>query len=199
VDVSYGRALRADIEGLRQTLVIAVRAEEMTQQSTGPTAGVLGARVGLRADDPTSSLSITSVEVYFGGRTMRQRGPGAGAEAGFDLLFGWGGIGTDTRASFGLRAPLELVAQGAGTRFTLFAAPAMAFGHLRFRACEDRGPDDNCGDLGVQLALGRGRFVAAGGASLTVLAANLSIAGGVQRLFAVGETERIWVGAAWTR
>ena len=197
-DLSYGRALRAGAGGLRQTLVLAVRGEELTMQATGPTAGVLGARVGLRADDPASSLSITSAEVYFGGRTMNHGASAAGVEGGFDVLFGWGGIGTDTRASFGMRVPVELVARARATRFTLFAAPAVAWGHLRFRACENRGPGDNCGDLGVQLALGRGRVVAAGGASLTLLPARLSLAGGIQRLFARGETERAWLGGSWT-
>lgn len=198
VDVAYGRALRAGAGGLRPTMVLALRGEELTRQTTGPTAGLLGARIGLRADEPTSSLPVTSAEVYFGGRTMHHTASATGVEGGFDVVFGWGGFGADTRASFGMRAPVEFVAQGMGSRFTVFAAPTMAWGHIRMRGCEDRGPGDNCGDLGVQIAFGRTRFAAAGGASLTLLPADLSVSAGIQRLFAVGETERVWLGGSWT-
>ena len=198
VALSYGRAIRAGIGGLRPTIVVALRDEELTRQATGPTAGVFGVRLGLRADDKAPSIPITSAEVYIGGRTMNHASSAVGVEGGFDMVFGWGGFDEDTRASIGMRAPVELVAQNARTRFTIFAAPAMAWGHIRMRGCDDLGPDDNCGDLGIQLAFGRTRFVAGGGASLTMLPARISLAAGLQKLFATGETERAWVGMSWT-
>lgn len=198
IALSYGRAIRAGIGGLRPTVVVALRSEELTRQSTGPTAGVFGVRLGIRADDKAPSIPITSAEVYLGGRTMNHALSAAGVEGGFDVVFGWGGFDEDTRASIGMRAPVEFVAQTPRTRFTIFAAPAMAWGNVRMRACDDLGPGDNCGDLGIQLAFGRTRFVAGGGASLTMLPSRISLAVGVQRLFATGETERAWMGMSWT-
>ena len=116
----------------------------------------------------------------------------------FDLVVGWGNLAVDTRASVGFRIPIEWVGESRHGRITVFAAPSVAWGHIRVRPCEDRGPGDNCGDLGMQVAPGRTRFLLAGGTSVTVLPARLSVVAGVQRLFAKEEESRIWIGTAWT-
>ena len=198
-EIAYGRAFRATAGGLRQTVVIHTRSEQRGPRSSDESSGVGGIRLGLRADERTGRPLVSSAEVYMGGRAIAVEGVPASPAAGIDFVAGWGGFGEDTRASFATRIPIERVFQSASARFTIFAVPAFGWGNLRFRACEDRGPGDNCGDLGIQLAFGRTRFVLGGGASLTLLPSRLSISAGVQRLFAVGETERAWLGAAWTR
>jgi hypothetical protein len=50
----------------------------------------------------------------------------------------------------------------------------------------------------MQAVVGRTRFLIAGGASLSVLPARLSVVAGVQRLFAKQEETRVWIGTAWT-
>lgn len=198
-ELAYGRAMRATWGGLRQTAVLHVRSEQRGPRSSDESSGVGGIRIGIRADERSGRPLVSSAELYMGGRAITVEGVPSSPAAGIDFVAGWGGFGEDTRASFALRIPIEQVFQGAGSRLTIFAVPAMGWGNLRFRACEDNGPGDNCGDLGIQLAFGRTRFVAAGGASVTVYPSRLSIAAGLQRLFAVGETARVWVGGSWTR
>jgi hypothetical protein len=113
-----------------------------------------------------------------------------------DAVVGWGGFGGDTRASFALRFPVEIAAASHGARFSVFAAPTMAWGYIRMRPCEDLGPDDNCGDLHVQLAWGQTRYIVSGGLSAAVERIGLAASVGVQRLVAPGEVARLWIGVS---
>lgn len=211
-EISYGRAARPTARAAEaSTLVIGVRTEQQSRQrvpiegltnvdttARQLTATVAGFRIGLRADERLRSTPIGSIEGYIGGRSLAYtRNPNV-PDFGIEIAAGLSNFVEDLRGQLGLRFPLELVRETRHRRYTLFAAPTMAWGAIRLRACEDRGPDDNCGDLGVQLAFGRTRFFAAGGASVSVLPSRVSLSGGVQRMFAAGESARLWAGAAWT-
>ena len=202
LEAIYGRAVTGDrIGGVQPTVVLGLRYEEQTRDSAGHVnrgAGVTGARIGLRAGDRADNQPLSALELYIGGRNMAFLDKPYLPDVGIDFVVGWGNLGVDTRASMGFRVPIELVGENKYGRFTLFAAPSMAWGHIRVRSCEDRGPGDNCGDLGMQAVFGRTRFLLAGGTSLTVLPTRLSIVAGVQRLYAKGEESRIWIGTAWT-
>jgi hypothetical protein len=84
-------------------------------------------------------------------------------------------------------------------RVGLLLAPTMAWGRLLFRTCEDRGPGDNCGDLGLQLDLGRTRYLLAGGVGLHAPRHALTLSIGAQRLFAQGQPVRASVAVALGR
>jgi hypothetical protein len=212
-EISYGRAARPTaFAGEASTLVIGVRAEQQSRERiqieglTDPdtstrrplTAGVAGFRVGLRADERLRSSPIGSIEGYVGGRTLAYTRNSNVPDFGFELVAGLSNFVEDLRGQLGFRFPLELVRETRHRRYTLFAVPTMAWGHIRMRGCEDMGPGDNCGDLGIQLAFGRTRFFAAGGASISVLPSRVSLSGGVQRMLAAGESARLWAGTSWT-
>ena len=61
--------------------------------------------------------------------------------------------------------------------------PAVAWGQLRFRTCEDRGSGDGCSPHGVQFAMGRTRFVLGTGVTFSTRA-GLSLTAGAQHMFA---------------
>lgn len=201
-EASYGRALVGNrAGGVQPTVVLGVRGESQNRDSTGRYnrgSGVAGARVGIRAGERAEAQPISAFELYFGGHSMAYLDVPHWPDAGFELVVGWGNLGVDRRASLGFRVPVEMVGESRYGRFTIFAAPSIAWGHIRGRPCEDNGPGDNCGDLGVQLAVGTTRYLLAGGTSLTLLPARLSMVAGVQRLFAKGEETRAWVGTTWT-
>jgi len=155
-------------------------------------------RVGVRAGERAEAQPLSALELYIGVRTMAFLDEPSLPDVGIDLVAGWGNLGVDTRASLGFRVPIEMVRETKHGRLTVFAAPTMAWGHIRVRPCDDDGPGDNCSDLGVQAVFGRTRFLMAGGASLSVLPARLSVVAGVQRLFAKQEETRVWIGTAWT-
>lgn len=212
-EIAYGRAARpTGFAGEGSTLVIGVRSE---QQSRTPieidgltrtdsasrrnlTAGVAGFRIALRADERMRSSPIGAIEGYVGGRTLAYTRNSSVPDFGFEVVAGLSNFVEDLRGQLGFRFPLELVRETPRRRYTLFAVPTMAWGAIRLRGCEDTGPGDNCGDLGIQLAFGRTRFLAAGGASVSVLPSRVSLSGGVQRMLAAGESPRLWAGAAWT-
>lgn len=212
-EIAYGRAARpTTFAAEASTLVIGVRAEQQSRQRieieglTDPdtstsrqlTAGVAGFRVGLRADERMRSSPIGSIEGYIGGRSLAYTRNSNVPDFGIELVAGLSNFVEDLRGQLGFRFPLELVRETSRRRYTLFAVPTMAWGAIRLRGCEDTGPGDNCGDLGIQLAFGRTRFLAAGGASVSVLPSRVSLSGGVQRMLAAGESPRLWAGAAWT-
>ena len=212
-EIAYGRAARpTGFAGEATTLVIGVRAEQqsrtpieiegLTRTDTASrrnlTAGVAGFRVGLRADERIRTSPIGSIEGYIGGRTLAYTRNSNVPDFGFELVAGLSNFVEDLRGQLGFRFPLELVRETPHRRYTLFAVPTMAWGAIRIRGCEDNGPGDNCGDLGLQLVFGRTRFLAAGGASVSVLPSRVSLSGGVQRMLAAGESPRLWAGAAWT-
>ena len=202
VEVAYGRAFTGNrIGGVQPTVVFGLRGESQHRDSAGRYvrgATVYGLRAGVRANERTSVQPLSAVELFAGVRSMAFLDKPYFPDVGLDVVAGWGNLGVDRRASLGLRVPIEMVAESRHGRVTLFAAPTMAWGQLRVRSCEDRGPGDNCGDLGLQAAVGRTRFLLAGGASVSVLPARLSVVGGVQRLFARDEETRGWIGSAWT-
>jgi hypothetical protein len=198
----YGRAVTGDrVGGVQPSVVLGIRTETQSRDSAGnfqPGAGIAGARVGLRAGERAGNQPLSALELYFGARNMGFLDRKYVPDVGIDFVVGWGNLGIDNRASMGFRIPIEIVSENRYGRFTVFAAPTMAWGHIRVRSCEDRGPGDNCGELGMQAVFGRTRFLLAGGTSLTVLPARLSVVAGVQRLFAKEEESRIWIGTAWT-
>lgn len=212
-EIAYGRASGlTTFAGEASTLVIGVRAEEQSKASlrierlTGTdtvsardlTAGVAGFRIGLRADERLRSTPIGSIEGYIGGRTLAYTRNSNVPDFGLEVVAGLSNFVEDLRGQLGFRFPLELVRETRHRRYTLFAVPTMAWGAIRLRGCEDTGPGDNCGDLGIQLVFGRTRFLAAGGASISVLPSRVSLSGGVQRMFAAGESARLWAGTSWT-
>lgn len=201
-EATYGRAFTGgQIGGVQPMVVLGIRGEQQKRDSDGNYEGgpnaVGGGRVGIRAGERAEEQPISAIELYVGVRNITIRKPSL-PDVGIDLVAGWGNIGVDTRGSIGLRVPIEMVSETKHGRLTVFAAPTIAWGHIRVRPCEDRGPDDNCGDLGIQAVLGRRRFLIAGGASLSVLPARLSVVAGVQRLFARQEETRVWIGTVWT-
>lgn len=202
-EIDYGRVMPGDlIGGDHQVVVLGVRSESQATDRDGVRvrgSGVVGARLGLRAGDRGDAQAISAWEVYFGGRNLITSAKPEWLDAGLEVAVGWGNLGLGQRASLGFRAPIELVHEVRQARATVFLVPGMAWGHIRTRSCEDNGPGDNCGDLGVQLAAGRTRFLLGGGAGVTLLPSRLSIVAGVQRLFAVGEETRLWMGVAWTQ
>lgn len=202
IEASYGRAFTGGhIGGVQPTVVLGLRGESQSRDSAGNYqrgATVVGMRVGVRAGERAEAQPISALELYFGARSMSFLDKPYLPDIGIDLVAGWGNLGVDTRASLGFRVPIEMIGESRYGRVTLFAAPSVAWGHIRVRSCEDRGPGDNCGDLGMQAVLGRTRFLLAGGASLSVLPARLSITAGVQRLYARDEESRVWIGTSWT-
>ena len=201
-EATYGRAFTGDqIGGVQPTVVLAIRGENQSVDSAGRYergATVVGVRVGVRVGERAEAQPLSALELYIGVRTMAFLDEPSLPDVGIDLVAGWGNLGADTRASLGFRVPIEMVRETKHGRLTVFAAPTMAWGHIRVRPCDDDGPGDNCGDLGVQAVFGRTRFLMAGGASLSVLPARLSVVAGVQRLFAKQEETRVWIGTAWT-
>lgn len=202
-EVEYGRVMPGGrIGGDGEMVVLGVRSESQASDRSGVRmrgSGVVGGRLGLRAGERGDAQAISAWEIYFGGRNLIVPGKPGWIDAGLEVAVGWGNLGFGKRASLGFRVPIEMVHESRQARTTVFLVPGMAWGHIRTRSCEDYGPGDNCGDLGVQLAAGRTRFLLGGGAGITIRPSRLSIVGGVQRLFAVGEDTRLWLGMAWTQ
>jgi hypothetical protein len=202
LEVNYGRAFNGDhAGGVQPTIVFGLRSESQSRDSAGNKLGgaeVAGIRLGVRAGEHAEEQPISSLELYLGARSMAFLDKPYLPDFGVDVVAGWGNFGVDTRASLGVRVPIEVVGQSSWGRLTVFAAPTMAWGQIGMRACEDRGPGDNCGDLGIQAVFGRTRFLLAGGASLSVIPARLSVSAGVQRLYASHEEQRVWFGTSWT-
>lgn len=197
-DVAYGRAVRGSYGSRHETVVLGVRHESIERDSagTGASAGYGGVRVGFRAGDAAGTTPISALELYAGGRSQLLRGATVRPDAGLDAVVGWGGFGGNTRASVALRVPVELATSAGGARLSLFAAPTMAWGYIRMRSCEDLGPDDNCGDLHLQLAWGQTRYIFSGGATAAIEKIGLAGSIGVQRLIAPGEAARLWLGVS---
>ena len=197
-DVAWGRAVRGSYGSRHETFVLGVRGETIERDSAGTRASAAygGARVGFRAVDADGRGALSALELYGGGRTQILPHATVRPDAGVDAVIGWGGFGGNTRASFAVRFPVEIAGGSRGARFSVFAAPTMAWGYIRMRPCEDLGPDDNCGDLHLQLAWGQTRYILSGGASAAVERIGLAASVGVQRLVAPGEAARLWVGVS---
>lgn len=197
-DLAWGRAARGSYGSRHETVVFGLRGETIERDSAGTraSAGYVGARIGLRAADPGGLGQLSALEFYGGGRSQVLPHAAVRPDAGVDAVLGWGGFGGDTRASFALRFPVEIAGGSRGARISVFAAPTMAWGYIRMRSCEDLGPDDNCGDLHVQLAWGQTRYILSGGVSAAVERIGLAASAGVQRLVAPGEVARFWLGVS---
>lgn len=197
----YGRAFKGDrIGGVQPTVVLGLRGETPPRDSAGNPqrgAGVAGVRVGIRAGERAEAQPVSALEFHLGVRSMSFLGRAYGPDIGFDVVLGWGNLGVDRRASLGIRMPVEMVVENRHGRITVFGAPAFAWGHLSNRACVET-RHDPCGTFERELLFGRARFLLAGGTSVTVLPARLSLVAGVQRLFAKEEETRLWIGTAWT-
>ena len=197
-DLAWGRAVRGSYGSRHETIVLGLRGETIERDSAGThaSAGYGGVRLALRAADPSGLGQLSALELYAGGRSQVLPNADVRPDAGVDAVVGWGGFGGDTRASFALRFPVEIAGGSRGTRFSVFAAPTMAWGYIRMRPCEDLGPGDNCGDLHVQLAWGQTRYIVSGGVSAAVERIGLAASMGVQRLVAPGEVARLWLGVS---
>lgn len=198
LDLAWGRAARGSYGSRHETIVLGLRGETIERDSARKRASAAygGVRVGLRAADPSGLGQLSALELYGGGRSQVLPHATVSPDAGVDAAVGWGGFGGDTRASFALRFPVEIAGRSRGARFSVFAAPTMAWGHIRMRPCEDLGPDDNCGDLHVQLAWGRTRYIVSGGVAAALERIGLAASIGVQRLVAPGEVARFWLGVS---
>ena len=197
-DLGWGRAVRATYGSRHETVVLGLRRETIERDSAGTraSAGYGGVRVGFRATDAAGSTPISALELYAGGRSQVLPHATVRPDAGIDAMVGWGGFGGNTRASVALRFPIEIAAGSRGARFSVFAAPTMAWGYIRMRPCEDLGPDDNCGDLHLQLAWGQTRYILSGGIAAAAERIGLAASVGVQRLVAPGEVARLWLGVS---
>ena len=197
-DLAWGRAVRGPNGNRHETAVLGLRREWVERDSAGTraSAGYGGVRVGVRAGDAGTTTSISALELYGGIRSQVLPHAAVRPDGGIDAVVGWGGFGENTRASVALRLPVELGMGSRGTRISLFAAPTMAWGYIRMRSCEDLGPDDNCGDLHLQLAWGQTRYIFSGGISAAVERIGVAASAGVQRLVAPGEVARLWIGVS---
>lgn len=199
-DLTFGQAVRGSFGSRHGTAVIGLRMEGIERDSagTGASAGYLGARVGFRAGDAATTNQISAIELYAGGRTQVLGERAVRPDVGLDFVAGWGGFGGNTRASLGVRLPVEIARRIGGARLSVFAAPTMSWGYIRVRSCEDTGPDDNCGDLNLQVAFGQTRYILSGGVSAAAERVGLAVSAGVQRLVAPGEVARFWIGTSWS-
>lgn len=147
-------------------------------------------------DGPMLSMGALRVGGWWATRHgldgSRQRG-------GAELVAGVGRDGDHSSTTLGLRFPVELAASGRYGSLALTVTPAMGWGRLDLRECEDRGPGDNCGDLQVRLALGRTRYLLGAGVAAELRQSGLAMTAGVQRLFARGQPVRLAVGLMWRR
>ena len=178
-EVQYSRTSTAD---MRSMLVIGARSDQVALDTLGWNASVFGVRAGFaRGGAGDGKTRLSALEAYFGGRTMGHL-EGARANVGAEIVAGWSRTDSIGRGSLAFRFPVEFI-RGRGQSSVAFSVvPAIAWGQLRFRSCEDRGPGDNCGSLGVQLAAGRTRFVLGSAVTLSSRA-GLSLTAGAQHLF----------------
>lgn len=83
-------------------------------------------------------------------------------------------------STLAFRFPVEFISGRGPASLAFSIVAAVAWGQMRFRSCEDRGPGDNCGSLGVQFAAGRTRFVVGTGVTVSTRA-GLSLTAGAQQ------------------
>ncbi len=162
-------------------------------------AGSAGVLLGFRMpDDLNARPTLSMVELQTGvvGR-LHPLNPVV-HNAGLELAAGWGNLERDLTGTLGLRLPLEHVYRSERLRVSLSAVPTMAWGHIRFRGCENLRSGDNCGDLGIQLEFGRTRFLMAGGVGIGLEPAGITLSVGMQRLMAAGQDPRMVAGLAWS-
>lgn len=181
LEAQYSRTSTA---GAPSMLVLGLRSDGVSRDSSGWNASVFGIRTGLaQKAKGTGDVALSAIEVYFGGRTLGHLEGHGRPNVGIEAVAGWSGMETKTRASFALRMPVEMISATGRARLAFAIVPAMAWGQLRFRSCEDRGSGDGCSPLGVQFAMGRTRFVLGTGVTLST-GRGLSVTAGAQHMFA---------------
>ena len=179
-EIQYNRTSTADMQSM---VVVGVRSDDVTLDSLGWNASVFGVRAGLaRSGTANDDIRVSAMELYLGVRSLGHM-EGARANLGAEIVAGWGRLESNSRASLAFRFPMELV-QGRGPVSATFSlVPAIAWGRLRFRSCQDRGPGDGCNQNGFQFVMGRTRFVLGTGVTLA-LGPGVSLTAGAQHMFA---------------
>lgn len=191
-EVQYNRT---STTGMPSMLVLGVRSDDVTLDSLGWNASVLGLRTGFaRTGAGDDDIRLSALELYFGGRTMGHL-EGGRANAGAEIVAGWSRLQSNTRASLAFRFPVEFIRERGPGSVAFSLVPAVAWGQIRFRPCEDRGPGDGCNQSGFQLAMGRTRFVLGTGITLSTRA-GFSITAGAQHLFAREQQPRLALALA---
>lgn len=179
-EIQYNRTATA---GMPSMIVLGVRSDDVTLDSLNWNASVFGLRTGLtRGGAGDDDLRVSALELYFGGRTLGHM-EGGRANAGAEIVAGWSRMESNTRASLAFRFPVEFISRRGPASVAFSIVPAVAWGQLRFRSCEDRGPGDNCNQQGFQFVVGRTRFVLGTGVTFSTKA-GVSLTVGAQQLFA---------------
>lgn len=179
--------------GVPTMFVLGLRSDDVSVDSSGWNSTVMGVRTGVASNAAGDGVTVSAVEVYFGGRTLGHM-EGSGPNVGAEIVAGWSGV-AKTRASLAFRFPIEFI-RGRGPVSASFSlVPAIAWGHLRLRSCEDRGSGDGCSPQGVQGAMGRTRFVLGTGVTLRA-APGMAFTLGAQQLFARDQQPRFALALA---
>jgi hypothetical protein len=179
-------------------LIVGMRSDHPSSDTNVRGLGVVGVRLGFAPEQQRQGGRLpAAVELQVGTRIPRLALDSRTPDVGIDLVAGWSGLDDHVRGTLGVRIPVEYGWDLGSNRVLLSGTPTVAWGHVRFRECENLGYGDNCGDLGVQLEFGRTRFLLAGGATLDLAAAGLSLSLGTQHLLAVGHTPRFALALAW--
>ncbi|HEU0015671.1 MAG TPA: hypothetical protein VFQ45_18485 [Longimicrobium sp.] len=177
-------------------LVAGFRVEDADRDTLGTSAAVAGARIAAR--EAADGWAVSALEFSVGGRSVVDHGRPLMPVLGMDLVVGWGSLEEEPKGHLGLRFPAEWVRRAGPGWMALTLMPTMAWGHVHFRGCTDRGSGDNCGDLGVQLEFGRTRFLLAGGATVGLEPSRVTLSLAAQELFAAGQDPRVSLGLSWT-
>lgn len=200
---------RATGDPRRAQLVFGVRSERYARDTTATTSTVIGFRIGVVGSGAAGSdtagsgasggrLRISSLELSGGRRLLRHRTGVSLPSVGADLVAGLGWMQSNAKGSLGLRFPVEFIIRRPVGAVAFSVVPGLGWGNVRLRSCEDFGPGDNCGDLGIQLATGVTRWML--GSSVSVgLASGVSGTVGIEQLFSPDEKPRLAVGLAFAR
>ncbi len=157
-------------------------------------------RYGVSAGFRTESFrgtepSLGTVGARLSPGMLVRRIPQGDVVARVDVVAGFTDVDAFSTGSLGFRLPVQLTRGTGPVRLALLGAPAMGWGRVRVRECRDDGPGDNCGDLGVQLDLGRTRFMLGGGAGIAFVPRRVVVSAGAQRVLAAGQGIRLALGA----
>lgn len=194
-DAQYSRSVAA---APGSVLVLGIRSDFTGDDGSGLTTGGFGAKLGVRRSAADEAVALYAGEVNAGIRTLGYLARPSWPDVGLDVAFGWSIGDDDATRTFGVRLPVEFVRAGRAGWLSVAVAPTVAWGDIRLRTCDDRGPGDNGGDLGVQFHLGRTRFLMAGGASLGLEPAGISLTIGTQHMLAAGQRPRLMLGIGWS-
>ena len=178
--------------------------------SGAPVLGVSmeSSNVGLtvvRAISEGERTLVTAGSLRIGGNNRAQADSiGDRVVAGLETEVGFGRHGERHFGTLAFRLPIVIrkvpaAGQFSAPRLSAFVAPTVAWGRLGLRECDDLGPGDNCGDLGIQLVFGTTRWLLAGGVRAELPAQGIAVSAGVQQMLALGDRPRLAVGLALGR